>query len=128
MTYLPAKLDADWSKETQTSTFSKLLRRMHILKLLVLASWQGFYSKIDPSINPHMCLDMTYPPAKFDVDWSKETEVIIKKIKSKKKKKKKKKNDAWTPAHQPARPTTYISNLITKFHLVLTWLINSSIM
>ena len=46
---------------------------MFDLKLLVLASWQGFYSSIDPKINPQVCLDMTYPPAKFDVDWSKET-------------------------------------------------------
>ena len=52
----------------------------YILKLLVLASWQGFYSSIDPKINPHLCLDMTYPPAKFDVDWSKETQVIEKKL------------------------------------------------
>ena len=27
-----------------------------------------FYGPIDPKINPHVCLDMTYPPAKFDVD------------------------------------------------------------
>ena len=46
----------------------------YILKLLVLASWQGVYTPIDPNINPHLCLDMTYPPAKFDVDWSKETQ------------------------------------------------------
>ena len=25
----------------------------HILKLFVLASWQGCYSPIDPKINPH---------------------------------------------------------------------------
>ena len=41
---------------------------LYILKLLVLASWQGFCSQIDPQINPHLCLDMIYPPAKFDVD------------------------------------------------------------
>ena len=40
----------------------------YILKLLVLASWQGFHSPIDPKINPHLCFDMIYPPAKFDVD------------------------------------------------------------
>ena len=37
----------------------------YILKLLVLASWQGFYSPTDPKINPQLCLDMTYPPVKF---------------------------------------------------------------
>ena len=46
----------------------------YILKLLGLASWQGFYSPIDPKINPHLCLYMTYTPVKFDVDWSKETQ------------------------------------------------------
>ena len=38
------------------------------LKLLVLASWQGFYTPTDPKINPQLCLDMTYPPVKFHVD------------------------------------------------------------
>ena len=52
----------------------------YILKLLVLARWQGFYSPTDPKINPQLCLDMTHPPAKFDVDRSKETKVIVKKI------------------------------------------------
>ena len=47
---------------------------------LGLASWQGLYSPIDPRNNPHQCLDMIYPPAKFDVDWSQETQVIVKKI------------------------------------------------
>ena len=28
---------------------------MFDLKLLVLASWQGFYSPIDPKTNPHFC-------------------------------------------------------------------------
>ena len=41
---------------------------MFDLKLLILVSWQGFYSPIDPKINPHLCLDMIYPPAKFNVD------------------------------------------------------------
>ena len=50
----------------------------YILKLLVLASWQGFYSPTEPKIIPQLCLDMTYPPVKFDVDLSKETQVIIK--------------------------------------------------
>ena len=51
---------------------------MFDLKPLFLANWQGFYSPIDPKNNPHLCLDMIHPPAKFDVDWSKETQVIIK--------------------------------------------------
>ena len=51
----------------------------YILKLFGFASWQGSYSPPDPKINPHLCLDMTYPPAQFDVDWSKETQVIVKK-------------------------------------------------
>ena len=38
------------------------------LKLLILASWQGLYSPSDPKNNPHLCFDMIYRPAKFDVD------------------------------------------------------------
>ena len=38
-----------------------------------------FYSPINPKINPHVCLDMTYPPAWFDADWWQETQVIAKK-------------------------------------------------
>ena len=76
----------------------------YILKLLVLTSWQGFYNPIDPKIDPHLCLDVTYTPAKFDVDWSKETQVI-------------KLTNVWRPARLPA-PTTDIPNLITRFHLV----------
>ena len=49
------------------------------MPFLLLANWQGFYSPIDPQINPYMCLDMTYPPTKFDIDWSKETQVMVKK-------------------------------------------------
>ena len=41
---------------------------MFDLKALFLASWQGFYSLIDPKNNPHLCRDMIHPPAKFDVD------------------------------------------------------------
>ena len=48
---------------------------------------------------------MIYPPAKFDVDYSKETQVIIKKL-----------------MFDPARPPTDILKLITRFHLVKTWL------
>ena len=62
------------------------------LKLLVLASCYGecimiyfktfSFSKLARILqsNPHLCLDMTYPPAKFDVDGSKETQVIVKKL------------------------------------------------
>ena len=60
-----------------------------------------FYGPIDPKINHHMCLDMTCPPAKFNVDWWKETQVIVKK-----------KFDA--------RRSTDIPNLITRFHLMKT--------
>ena len=35
-----------------------------------------FYSPIDPKNNPHSYLDMTYPPAKFDVDWSKKIKLL----------------------------------------------------
>ena len=38
-----------------------------------------FYSPIEPKNNAHLYLDMTYPPDKFD--WSKETQVIVKKTK-----------------------------------------------
>ena len=31
---------------------------LYVLKLLVLTSWQGFYSPIDTKINPHLCLDV----------------------------------------------------------------------
>ena len=53
-----------------------LMERVHydILKLLVSASWQRRYIPIDPKSSPQLCLDMTYPPAQFDVDWSKETQ------------------------------------------------------
>ena len=76
MTHPPAKFDVDWSKETQVIIKKNL---MFDLKPLSLASWQGFYSPIDPKNNPHLYLDMIYPSAKFDVDWSKEIQVIIKK-------------------------------------------------
>ena len=52
---------------------------MFELKPLFLASWQGLYSSTDPQNNIQLCLDMIYPPAKFDVDWSKATQVIVKK-------------------------------------------------
>ena len=80
---------------------------MIYLKLQVLASWLGFYIPIDPKINPHLHLDTTYPQAKFDVDWSKETQVIVKKT------------NVW---HPPACLTTDIPNLITRFHLAKTQL------
>ena len=71
----------------------------------VLVSWQGFYSPTDPKINPQLCLDMTYPPVKFHIASSKETQVIVKKLMF------------------DARPPTDILILITRFHLVKTWLI-----
>ena len=52
---------------------------MFDLKPLFLASWQGFYNPTDPKNNPHLYLDMICPSAKFDADWSKETQVIVKK-------------------------------------------------
>ena len=100
MTYPPAKFDVDWSKETQVI----IKNLMFHLKPLFLACWQGLYSPIDPKNNPQMCLDMIYQPAKFDVDWSKETQVILKKL--------------MFDVH----PTTDILILITSFHLVITWL------
>ena len=64
MAYPPAKFDVDESQETQVI----VKKLMFDLKLLFLANWQGFYSPIDPKNNPHLCLDMIHPPAKFDVD------------------------------------------------------------
>ena len=52
------------------------------------------YSPIDPQINPLLYLDMTYPPAKFDVDWSQETQVTVKK------------NKLMFDARPPTRPLT----------------------
>ena len=102
MTHPPAKFDVDWSKETQKKlTFD--------LKPLFLASWQGFYSQTDPQNNPHLYLDMIYPSAKFDVDWSKEA-----------------KKNLMFDARPPARPPTDILILITRFHLVKTWLIRKN--
>ena len=83
---------------------------MFHLKPLFLASWEGFYNPITPKNNPHLCLDMIYPSAKFDVDWLKETQVIVKNLMF----------DARLPAH----PTAGILILITWFHLVKTWLKN----
>ena len=62
---------------------------MFDLKPFFLASWQGFYSPIDPQNNPHLYLDMIYPSAKFDVDWSKEIQVIVKKT------------NVWRPDDRP---------------------------
>ena len=107
MTYPPAKFDVDWSKETQVIVKKKL---MFHLKPLFLASWQGFYSPIDPKNNPHLCLDMIYPPAKFDVDWSKETQVIVKKLMF----------DARTPNHWHPHSNNQVSpceNLVNKWTL-----------
>ena len=98
ITYPPAKFDVDGSKETQviikktnvwlkTTIFSKLAR-------ILQSNWSQKQS--------HLCLDMIHPPAKFDVDWSKETQVIVKKLMF------------------DARPPTDILILITRFHLVKT--------
>ena len=38
------------------------------LKLLVLATWHGYYSPIDLKINPNLCLDKIYKPTQLDVD------------------------------------------------------------
>ena len=54
--------------------------RMRCLIFFLNGHRLEFYSLIDLKINPRLCLDMTYPPAKFDVDWSKETLVIVKKV------------------------------------------------
>ena len=58
--------------------FQATIALQYILKLLVLASWQRFYSPTDPKINPQLCLDMIYPPVKFHVDWWKETQTRVK--------------------------------------------------
>ena len=63
MTYPPTKFGVDWSKETQVIAWKNKL--MFDLKLLILSSWQGFHSPVDPKINLHLCLDMTYPPASY---------------------------------------------------------------
>ena len=98
MTHPPAKFNVAWSKETQVIVNKNL---MFDLKPLFLASWQAFYSPIDPQKQSPP--DMIYLSAKFDVDWSKETQVIVKK------------NNVWRPdAHPPARPLTS-SILITRF-------------
>ena len=59
MTYPPAKIDVYWSKNTQVFVLKKPQNtpntQMFDLKLLVLSSWQGFYSPIDPKTNPHLC-------------------------------------------------------------------------
>ena len=37
-------------------------------KIFTCTKLARILSRIDPKINSHLCLDMTYPPAKFDVD------------------------------------------------------------
>ena len=93
------KVSGSWCDECimiyfKTSSFSKLAR-------VLQSNW--------PQSNPHLYLDMIYPSAKFDVDWSKETQVILKKLMF------------------DARPTTDILILITRFHPVKTWLMNAMI-
>ena len=103
---IPTRID--WFKENPSYCKNTNAWLKTISVSMFLASWQGFYSPIDPKNNPHLCLDMIHPPAKFDVDWSKETQVIVKKL--------------MFDARLPAGPTTDILILITRFHLVKTWL------
>ena len=42
---------------------------MIYLKYVLKGHHLEFYSPIDLKINSHLCRDMTYPPAKFDVDF-----------------------------------------------------------
>ena len=44
---------------------------MIYLKYFLKGHCLDFYGPFDPNINPHLCLDMTYPPTKFDVDCQK---------------------------------------------------------
>ena len=41
---------------------------MIYLKYFLKGHCLDFYGPFDPNIIPHLCLDMTYPPTKFDVD------------------------------------------------------------
>ena len=41
---------------------------MIYLKYFLKGHRLNFYSPFDPNMNPHLCHDMTYPPAKFDVE------------------------------------------------------------
>ena len=50
---------------------------MIYLKYFLKGHHLNFYGPFDPNINPHLGHDMTYPPAKFDVEllkgkWSRE--------------------------------------------------------
>ena len=41
---------------------------MMYLKYFLKGYRLDFYGPFDPKINPHLCLDTTYPPAKFHAD------------------------------------------------------------
>ena len=41
---------------------------MMYLKYFLKGHRLDFYGPSDQKINPHLCLDTTYPPAKFDAD------------------------------------------------------------
>ena len=38
------------------------------LKYFLKGHRLDFYGPFDPKFNPHLCLDTTYPPAKFHAD------------------------------------------------------------
>ena len=68
-----------------------------------------FFSPVDPKISPHMCLDITYPPAKFDGDYSNETLVIVKQ------------NKCLSPAHRNPQCNNQVSpceNLVNKTYML----------
>ena len=104
MTHPPAKFDVDWSKETQVI----VKKLMFDLKPLFLASWQGFYSPIDPQKIPTCILI-----------WSTHLQSLML-IDQRKLKLSLKNPNVWRP---DTSPTAEI--LITRFHLVKTWLITS---
>ena len=41
---------------------------MMYLKYFLKGHRLDFYGPFDPKFNPHLCLDTTYPPAKFHAD------------------------------------------------------------
>ena len=52
----------------------------HAMPFLLLANWQGFYSPIDPQNQSLTCVLIWHThPRSFDIDWSKETQVMVKK-------------------------------------------------
>ena len=59
-----------------------------------------FYIPIDLKNSPQYYLDMTFPPAKFDVVWSKETQVIVKK------------KEVWRP-HKHKHPQNLVNCVLS---------------